>query len=429
MPFTVTMPKLSPTMEEGVIAKWHAKEGDFVKSGDVLFEVATDKATVEHSALDEGWLKKILVHEGESAILNQPVAVLTASQEESIEGYTPEGVMSQSKEAPKEEAEAPEAAPPAPEKEAGAPFKQPRFAPEPPLASYIFPTREGEGRVLASPLAKKLAREQKLDLTSIKGTGPHGRVVSRDLALAKPLPAAVAGKPEAPELPPGSYEEEALSPMRKVIAERLQQAKTFIPHFYCTQEVRADRLMAMREELAAGELKLSVNDFVLRATALALREHPALNSGFNSVSGKIVRFKTIDISVAVSLESGLITPILRHADYKSILQLSREIKALAGRAREGKLAREEYFGGSFSVSNLGMYGITEFKAIINPPQGAILAVAGIEEKPVVREGHVRVGKTMQLTLAADHRVMDGTDVAKFLKTLQKFLEHPSLLLL
>ena len=413
-------------MEEGVLTKWHVKEGDFVKAGDVLFEVATDKATVEHSAIDEGWLRKILVTEGQTAVMNQAVAIFTESKEESIEGYKPEGVVPKPNESPKAQEPTETPTPSVKEERAEVSLKQPRFVPEPPLTSYVFPTHTEERHLRASPLARKIAKEKNLDLTSVKGSGPHGRIVSKDLEWATPQG---VGSRERPTISPGSYEEEPLSPIRKIIAERLQQSKTFIPHFYCTQEVRMDRLTTMREELAESGVKLSVNDFLLRGVALALREHPVIRSGFNSDSGKIIRFKTIDISVAVSLESGLITPILRHADYKSIMQLSREIKVLATRAREGKLSREEYMGGSFSVSNLGMYGISEFKAIINPPQGAILAAAGIEEKPVVQEGNICIGKTMQLTLAADHRIMDGTDAAKFLKTLQKFLERPSLLLL
>jgi pyruvate dehydrogenase E2 component (dihydrolipoamide acetyltransferase) len=432
MPFTLTMPKLSPTMEEGTIAKWRKKEGEFVKSGEVLLEVATDKATVEHSALDEGWLRKILVKEGESALVNQAIAIFTEKKEESIEGYKPEGVTRQAPSASfaaaKEEVAPQQAAAPKP---AATGMMQPAFVPEPPLTKYVFPSpeEEWEGRALASPLAKKLAREKGIDLSTVKGTGPHGRIMSRDLDLGQPQTPVTFGRRSAPELPPGTYEEVPLTPMRKVIAQRLQESKTFIPHFYCTQEIAADRLVALRAELAAGGLKLSFNDFIMRATALSLREHPVVNSGFNTVTNSIIRFKTIDISVAVSLPTGLITPIVRHADFKNLGQLSQEVKSLAARARDGKLSREEYVGGSFTVSNLGMYGVSEFVAIINPPQAAILAIGGIEDKPVIKEGQIVPGKTLKLTLSGDHRVLDGTDGAKFLKTLQKYLESPSLLLL
>ncbi len=432
MPFTMTMPKLSPTMEEGTIVKWRKKEGEFVKAGEVLFEVATDKATVEHTVLDEGWLRKILIKEGETAIVNQPVAIFTETKEESIESYQPEGVVAKPpKPEPtpaKEEVPAKGLAPAA--KATGA-MQQPAFVPEPPLAHYCFPGPEGEvtGRIPASPLAKKIAKERGIDLTTIKGSGPNGRILSRDLDLAQPAAIVTFGRRETPTTMPGTYEEVSLSPMRKIIAQRLQESKTFIPHFYCTQEILADRMVSLRGELATAGLKVSFNDFIMRASALALREHPNVNSGFNSVNNSLIRFKTIDISVAVSMETGLITPIVRHADYKNLGQISQEVKLLAARAREGKLSREEYTGGSFTVSNLGMFGVSEFVAIINPPQAAILAIGGIEDKPIVKDGQIVPGKTLKLTLSADHRVLDGTDGAKFLKTVQKYLENPSLLLL
>jgi pyruvate dehydrogenase E2 component (dihydrolipoamide acetyltransferase) len=430
MPFTLTMPKLSPTMEEGTITKWRKKEGDHVKSGDVLFEVATDKATVEHNALDEGWLRKIIIKEGESAIVNQAVAIFTEDKNESIEGYKPEGILAQPAAVPKPTEEKDKPAEPAPAEIKGAGLQQPAFVPEPPLSQYNFnaPTGEIPERMVASPLARKIAREKGIDLSTVKGSGPNGRIMERDLDKAQPSGLVTFGRREMPTIAPGTFEEIPLSPMRKVIGQRLQESKTFIPHFYCTQEVLVDRLVALRSELSAGGIKLSFNDFVLRATALALREHPNVNGGYNSVTKAIIRFKTIDIAVAVSMESGLITPIIRHADYKNVAQLSMEIKALAARAREGKLSSEEYMGGSFTVSNLGMYGISEFSAIINPPQAAILAVAGIEDRPVVKDGSIVPGKVMKLTLSVDHRVIDGIDAAKFIKSLQKLLENPALLL-
>lgn len=430
MPFTLTMPKLSPTMEEGTLTKWRKKEGDHVKAGDVLFEVATDKATVEHSALDEGFLRKILIREGESAIVNQAVAIFTEKKEESIEGYKPEGDVPKVAEVKPVIAEAsplPTAARPV----ATGGLSQPAFVPEPPLKKYSFSGPEGEmeGRIPASPLAKKIAGEKQIDLSTVKGTGPHGRIMSRDLDLGQHAGPVTFGRRETPTVPPGTYEEIPLTPIRKMIGARLQESKTFIPHFYTTQEIRADRMIELRAELASANLKVSYNDFILRASALALREHPEVNSGFNSVNQAIIRFKTIDLSVAVSVSSGLITPIIRHADFKNLGQLSSEMRVLASKAKEGRLSREEYTGGSFTISNLGMFGISEFVAIINPPQAAILAVGGIEERPVVEKGQVIAGKTMRLTLSADHRVLDGADAAKFLKTLQKYLESPSLLLL
>ncbi|HEY5260070.1 MAG TPA: pyruvate dehydrogenase complex dihydrolipoamide acetyltransferase [Rhabdochlamydiaceae bacterium] len=428
MPFTVTMPKLSPTMEEGTITKWHKKEGDYVKSGEVLIEVATDKATVEHTALDAGYLRKILIPNGKEAIVNQAIAIFTVKEGESIEGYKPEGAAAKSA-APAPSAEKKtetQSTAPAPKATGGA-MQQPAFVPEPPLTGYVFPQPAKEQR--ASPLAKKLAQEKGVDLTTVKGTGPQHRVMSRDLNLAQPDAIVAFGRQEVPKLAPGTYEEEPLTPMRKIVGQRLQEAKTFIPHFYVTQDVNVAALGAIRDHLKNVGVKVSFNDLIVRATALALRKHPEVNSGFNSVNSSLIRFKTIDISVAVTVNGGLITPIIRHADYKNVGQISTEVKALAARAKEGKLAREEYTGGSFTISNLGMFGISEFIAVINPPQAAILAVGGIEEKPVVKNGHIVPGKLMRLTLSADHRVVDGADAAKFLKTLQFYLENPAMLLI
>ena len=429
MPFTLTMPKLSPTMEGGTIVKWRVKEGDLVKAGDVLFEIATDKATVEHAALDGGYVRKILVREGAEAIINQPVAIFTEKKDESIEGYVPEGAQiatAAPKPAPKKEeiAPMPTAKQPTPE------LAQPSFVPEAPLSSYEFPepTAPVKGRIPATPLARKIAKEKGIDLTTVKGSGPGHRVTSHDLNLGQPDLPVTFSRQEKPQIAPGTFEEETMTPMRKVIAQRLQASKTFIPHFYVTQQIRAERLLDAREQLKNIGHKVSINDFIIRAAALALREHPQVNSGFNSANQTIIRFKTIDISVAVSLEDGLITPIIRHADFKNLGQIAVEIRDLASKARDGKLAREEYVGGSFTISNLGMFGISDFVAVINPPQAAILAVGAIEDRPVVHDGHVIPGKTMQLTLSGDHRIIDGVEGAKFLKTLQKFLENPAMLL-
>lgn len=428
MPFTLTMPKLSPTMEEGTIVKWRKKEGEFVKVGEVVFEISTDKATVEHAVIDAGWLRKILVKEGQTAVINQPLAIFTEKQDESIEGYVPEGAAPAAKKPVEVKKEEVVMAKAAPEKTSAGGLAQPAFTPEAPLNGYEFEA-PAKGRAMASPLARKLAQEKGIDITTVKGSGPHGRVMSRDLELGQPDLPVTFGRHEMPEIPPGTYEEEQLSPMRKIIAQRLQASKTFIPHFYVTQEIRAERLLDAHKQLKNVGHKISINDFVIRASALALREHPQVNSGFNSANNTFIRFKTIDISIAVSLPDGLITPIVRHADYKNLGQISVEVKALAAKAREGKLERDEYIGGSFTISNLGMYGISEFVAVINPPQAAILAVASIEDKAVVEEDVVFPGKTMNLTLSGDHRVFDGVEGAKFLKTLQKFLENPAMLVM
>lgn len=387
MPYTLTMPKLSPTMEQGVIAKWCKKEGEFVKDGDVLLEVATDKATVEHQALDSGWLRKILVKEGSSANVNQPIAILTEKKEESITGYEPEGVITAGAAAPV--------------------AKQPQVT-KPVEAS-------SSERLFASPLARKLAKAHGIDLTQVQGSGPSGRITSKDLQTKRPLNI------------PGGVEKIPFSPVRAVIAERLQESKSTIPHFYVTQKILADRLVELRTELLAHGKSLSYNDLIVKAVALSLEKHPVINSGCDG--GHILRFQSIDIAIAVSTPTGLITPIVFSANTKDPLTLSIEIKALADKAKSGKLRPEEYQGGSFTISNLGMFGITNFEAIINPPQAAILAVGSIQDEPVVRLGAVIPGKTLQLTLSADHRVIDGADAAAFLKTLKEILESPSILLI
>lgn len=417
-------------MEGGTIIQWKKKVGDLVKAGDVLFEVATDKATVEHTALDDGFLRIIIVENGKDAQVGQAVAVFTEKKEEDISSYKPEGLVVEEKK-PEQIVSPVEVNLPKEERKDAPVLSQPAFTPEKPLENIAFPFPVGsqEARVKASPYAKKLAKEKGIDLSTVQGSGPHQRITSSDLALGQPDTSVAFGRREMPTLAPGSYEEEPLSPMRKVIAQRLQQSKTWVPHFYVTQEMNVEALIGVRDQLKEGGIKVTFNDLIVRATALTLKEHPEVNSGFNSVSQSIIRFQTIDISIAVSVPAGLITPIVRHADYKNVGQISVEVRALAEKAKAGKLSREEYVGGSFTISNLGMFGITEFKGIINPPQAAILCIGGVQDKPVVHAGHVVPGKTMTLTLSADHRVIDGADGAKFMKTLQRFLENPALLLL
>ncbi len=340
MAFTVTMPKLSPTMEEGMIAKWHKKVGDKVESGDLLVEVATDKATVEYNALDEGFLRKILVSEKQMAIINQPIAVFSVDPNENIEHYQPQGVAPKkaSQPAVSPSADVQPMASTAPTAPAPS-MQQPSFTPEPPVQNYEFefPLENGSQRIASSPLARKLAKEKGVDLSTVKGSGPRGRVVSRDLDLAQPDRPVTFGRRELPDAAPGSYEEISLTPLRKIAAQRLQQSKSFIPHFYIRQEVDVEQLIAVREQLKANNLQITFNDFVIRAAAIALREHPEINSGFNSAAQTIISFKTIDISFAVSVEGGLITPIIRHADYKDLGEISSQAKELAARAKSGKL--------------------------------------------------------------------------------------------
>lgn len=415
MQFLVKMPKLSPTMEEGTIAKWHKKEGDLVSAGDLLLEIATDKATVEHNALDEGWLRKVLIPENETVTITTPIALFTTEKEEAI------------KEPEKAAVPPPEPIEKAPEKAPSKPqgvIAQPTFAPEPPLEPIpVHPF--SEERSFATPFAKKLAKEKGLDLSTVRGTGPRGRVTSDDLEMAQPKGLVAFGARETPQDPPGAYEEIPLTPVRKIIAKRLQEAKSFIPHFYVKQTIDAEPLFNLREQLKEIGLKVTFNDLIIRASALALRKHPDVNAGFNSANQTIVRFKTIDISIAVTVEVGLITPIIRYADYKNVGELSLEMRQLAEKARKGKLKEYEYKGGSFCISNLGMFGISEFAAIINPPQAAILAIGGIEERAVVKNGCVVPGKTLALTLSVDHRVIDGALAAQFLKTVQLLLENPA----
>ncbi|MFN0065003.1 MAG: pyruvate dehydrogenase complex dihydrolipoamide acetyltransferase [Chlamydiales bacterium] len=422
MPFTLTMPKLSPTMEEGIVAKWHKKEGDYVESGELLLEITTDKATVEHNALDAGYLRKILVPDGKGAKMNYPLAIFTEKREESIDGYQP----NMPKEVTLAKVEAEVVAHKVEKREkVGASIGVPVHTPEPPLKNYSFEgKRTADERIAASPLAKKMARKKGLDITTVKGTGPGGRVTSRDLERAQPEGIVTFGRNKVPKESPGSYKEIELSPIRKVIAKRLQESKTFIPHFYIKQEVNATPMIEIREQLKELDLKVTFNDLIIRASALALTRHPKLNAGFNSVNNTIIEFKTVDVAVAVSIDDGLITPIIRHADFKNLGEISTEIRQLADKARRGKLTESEYKGGSFCISNLGMFGITEFTAVINPPQAAILAVGGIEDTPMIQKGKVVPGKRLTLTLSCDHRVVDGADGAEFIKTLQFLLEHP-----
>lgn len=404
MPFTFTMPKLSPTMETGTVAKWHKKEGDFVESGDLLLEVATDKATVEHCALDAGYIRKIIKQEGDRARVNEPLAVFTESITESLDGYIPEGVVTHNNEIAS-------TTPPAPVTTVkSAPSREPVSA-------------KPSSRPLASPLAKRLAKEQSLDLSHVSGSGPQGRIMSRDLADAPHIAVHTA---EAVQHI--ADREEALSPMRQVIAERLQYSKSTIPHFYIHQQVNVDDLVQMREHVKKLEKAFTINDFIIKAVALALSMHPAVNSGYNPENNTIVRYGNIDLAIAVTIPGGLITPIVPKANTLSLSSISEKVKSLAQKAKEGKLQPAEFQGGSFTISNLGMFGISDFQAIVNPPQGAILAIGAVQEVPVVKKGEVTVGKQLSLTLSCDHRVIDGSDAAQFMQTLKRLIENPILFL-
>ena len=416
----IAMPKLSPTMNEGKIVKWLKKEGDPVMEEEVLCEIATDKSTIEFTSIEKGYVRKIFYKEGDIVPVGEILLLYTETKDEDISSYSLKKPEIKKEVERKEESKSDMP-------KTGLSFTLPTFAPVLPRMNYEFEERDEAERVNASPLAKKMAKEKGLDLGSVKGSGPNGRVIAKDLEFAQSKGPVFLSE-GLPSIPPGTYEELPLTPIRKVIGERLQAAKMTIPHYYITDEVRADRMIDAREQLKEGGLKVTYNDFVLRAVALALKKHPEINSGFNSQNQTIIRFKTVDIALAVSIPDGLITPILFHANYKDIFTLSEEAKRLAKRAKENSLKPEEYQGGSFTISNLGMFGIKSFDAVLNPPQAAILAVGGILEKAVIENGKVVPGHVMHLTLSLDHRVIDGADGAKFLNTLKLYLTNPAILL-
>ena len=455
MPINILMPALSPTMEEGTLAKWLVKEGDKVASGDVMAEIETDKATMEFEAVDEGVIGRILVPEGSAGVkVNDVIAVLLG------EGETPADLSA----APAAEAPA-TAAPPAAVPAASAPAASaPTEAVAPPAASVPQATAPDAppargARIFASPLARRIAQERGIDLAALKGSGPHGRIVLADVASAQPgAPAASlstpalaeasrrdapAAAPPAPAASPApdpaaeaeavmklyagtDFEEVKLDGMRRTIAARLTEAKSTIPHFYLRRDIELDALLELRgrlnAELADRGVKLSVNDFIVKACALALRETPECNAVW--AGDRVLRFRSADVAVAVAVEGGLFTPVLRNADAKSLSTLSAEMKDLAARARDRKLAPRDYQGGSFALSNLGMMGIDSFDAVINPPQASILAVGAGLRKPVVRGEAIVPATVMTATLSVDHRVIDGALGAQFLAAITRLIERP-----
>ena len=436
MPIQILMPALSPTMTEGNVASWLKNEGDSVQAGDILCEIETDKATMEVEATDEGTLARIVAPAGTEAV---PVnAVIGLILEEGEDASALEGAA-----AAAPVAAAPAAAPaePAP----AAPAASPASAPSPGGNGAMPPAREPGARIFASPLARRMAKQAGLALESITGTGPNGRIVKVDVeaaiaaAAAAPAPApaaaapvaAPAAAPVAPAATAAAYQDTPASTMRKVIAQRLQEAKREVPHFYLTVDCAVDALLETRVQLneRSDAYTLSVNDFVIRAAALALRKVPAANASW--VDGVLRQYSSADVSVAVAIEDGLVTPIVRNADGKGLAEISAEVKELAGRARAKPmgLAPAEYQGGTFSVSNLGMYGIKEFAAIINPPQSMILAVGTAEQRPVVKDGALAVATMMSCTLSVDHRVVDGALGAQFLQAFKGLIEDPLTMLL
>jgi pyruvate dehydrogenase E2 component (dihydrolipoamide acetyltransferase) len=436
----ILMPALSPTMEEGKLARWLVKEGDTVKSGTILAEIETDKATMEFEAVDEGRIGKILVPEGSEGVkVNAPIAVLL-DEGEKMGAVDIPAAMLDIKAAVKAEAAAPVAAP---KPAAPAPVAAP--------AAQAAPSRSG-ARIFVSPLARRIAEQKGIDLSGIAGSGPHGRIIKADVENAKPgMKAAPAGAPAASgaavggfaALPDarlfykaGEYEEIPHDAMRKAIAKRLTAAKALIPHYYLTIDCNLTSLMATRESLNAAApknkdkvaaYKLSVNDFVVKAAAMALIRHPDVNASWTDTA--ILRHKHADVGIAVAIPSGLITPIVFQAESKGLAQISNEVKELAGKARDKKLKPQEYEGGGFSVSNLGMFGVKDFTSIINPPQSSIIAVGAGEERAIVVNGKIEIATMMTVTMSCDHRVVDGATGAKFLQTFKQFIEEPAAMLL
>lgn len=430
MPIEILMPALSPTMEEGTLAKWLVKEGDTVSSGDVMCEIETDKATMEFEAVDEGIIGKILIADGTEGVkVNAPIAILLE------DGESADDIGATS--APKAEAVA-SAAPAAVEAVAA------------PAVAVPAPAKADGSRLFASPLARRIAGQKGLDLTQIKGSGPHGRIVKADVEgltqteapKAAAAPATAATAPAAMATGPSSetiakmyqgreYEEITLNGMRKTIAARLTEAKQTVPHFYLRRDIQLDALLVFRsqlnKQLEPRGVKLSVNDFIIKACALALQQVPEANAVW--AGDKVFKLKPSDVAVAVAIEGGLFTPVLQDAEMKSLSALSAEMKDLAARARDRKLAPHEYQGGSFAISNLGMFGIDNFDAVINPPHGAILAVGAGTKKPVVgADGELAVATVMSVTLSVDHRVIDGALGAELLNAIKDNLEAPMTML-
>jgi pyruvate dehydrogenase E2 component (dihydrolipoamide acetyltransferase) len=427
MPIEIKMPALSPTMEEGTLAKWLVKEGDTVASGDVLAEIETDKATMEFETIDEGVVQKLLVVEGADGVkVGTVIAIISGEGEEAAPAAPPKAAA----------APAPRAEPAVEEKGYGAsPMHDP--VPAQKEAKSSRPAASPGDRVKASPLARRLAEQQGIDLTSLSGSGPNGRIVKGDLegvgAKSAPAAAAPAAVPSAPASAPAApvetdipHETAKLSSMRKVIARRLTESKQTVPHIYLTVDINLDALLKLRGELNAGlearGVKLSVNDLLIKAQAVALMEVPTCNVQF--AGDQLISFKRADISVAVSIPGGLITPIVKDANGKSVSAIATEIKDLAARARDGKLQPHEYQGGTASLSNMGMYGIKQFEAVINPPQGMILAIGAGEKRPYIVKDELTVATVMSATGSFDHRAIDGADGAAFMAAFKRLVENP-----
>jgi pyruvate dehydrogenase E2 component (dihydrolipoamide acetyltransferase) len=434
----VVMPKLSPTMEEGQLSRWLKKEGDKVAMGEPLAEIDTDKATMEMQALSNGVLRKILINEGESAPLGQPIAIIGEPDEDISSLLKSSEGKAASPAPPAAKKEEEESGPSAPVPTATASVSsEPAKEPEPSAKS----SRE-DGRQLISPIAARMAAEAGISLKSLQGSGPGGRIVKRDIEVALTAkPAAAAGAPglqpmafsrpgeKAAVYEPSAYRDEPLSEMRRTIARRLVTSLGPVPHFFLTSEIDMDRAADMRRSINElyPDAKLSINDIIIKVVAAALMQHPHVNASFQDKTIRV--YEHADIGVAVATDNGLITPIVRAADAKSLFEIAGEVRELAGRARARKLKPEEYTGATFSISNLGMFGIDEFTAVINPPEGAILAVGAMAPKPVVRDNQIVIRQTMRVTMSCDHRVIDGAVGAQFLRTFKQIVENPLYLFL
>jgi pyruvate dehydrogenase E2 component (dihydrolipoamide acetyltransferase) len=445
----IQLPALSPTMTEGKIVKWLKKEGESISSGEAIAEVETDKSNLEVEAFDDGVLLKILVPEGETGKVGAPIAVI-GQKGEKVEASAPPAKAATPAPAAASAAPtppAPKPAPPGPEARREMPQPEER-AQKPGGPAQVVPIRRAEepappaaeenGRLRASPLAKRMARDEGLDLAAVQGSGPSGRIVKRDVeaaigqagqAAAVARAPAPAGRPAPAPVPTfGRREPEVLpiSGMRKIISQRMAEVKPGVPHFYVTVDIEMEEAAKLREQAKAAEVKVSFNDLIVKAAALALRRQPKVNV---SIQGdRILQFHTADVGIAVAIEDGLITPVIRDADQKSLGTIAAESRELAERARRKALKPEEYSGGSITVSNLGMFGVDSFIAVINPPQASIVAVGAVSEKAVVREGKVVARKMMSATFSGDHRIVDGALGAQYLQELKALLEQPTKLL-
>ncbi len=418
---TINMPKLGFDMAEGTLVRWLKKEGETVAKGDVLAEIETDKATVEVESSASGVVRKLLVDEGAVVPVNTPIAIVGAADE----------VISVSSEQLSVSSE------PSSVVSRPSPVAGEQTAPMPAGDAQSSIVNPQSSIVKASPLAKRVARERGLDLSRIQGTGPGGRIVRRDIEkviseqlLVSSAPSVVSGQPSVAARPPSvEGETVALTKLRQAIARRMSEAKSSVPHFYVTHEYKMDALLALRAQINGylpEEEKVSVNDFIIRAVALTLREFPNLNASF--AGDKVVRHGAVNVGVAVAVEGGLLTVVCKDADVKSLRQIAAEVKRMAAGARQGKVRPEDIEGSTFSISNLGMFDVENFAAIINPPEAAILAVGSARQVPVVEEGQVRAGWRMKATISVDHRVSDGAEAAQFMQALAKYLEEPVRLL-